>query len=365
MIDFNQLLPNISLAGVAVRQWVRPTLSGAAAVALAGSFAQPALADPPPEPSIPTVFCFRITDIEHTGDDSFQFEFEVLNWTDQEAFDLAIALTAASDVSFVNGSGDIDSNGRPIGPASIPIPGNQPTNNDWVTSSSSETAIQWDAGTPIPNIDLIGIHNGSPSTTATINAVNTKPGGPGDPFGSGSFPNNDFNPLVDFETIDNGTNVLDGFVFEVDDFDPGEVLSFNWFLTDPNGVPIGTTAGGNNFGFGVMNIARADAQGNFPGPVFPQLGNTGFQQSLVEFAPDGNGLVNTVEDDMGNQKALFGAEFAGGIIAAFSDEQDSRDICPPNGCPLTPVPEPSSLLGLGFAAFGLLASRRKIRKEDK
>ncbi len=345
MINFSKLLPNISLAGVAVKQWVRPTLSGAAAVALGGTFAQPALADPPAIPLLPNVFCFRITDIEHTGDDSFQFEFEVLNWTDEEAFTVAINLTNKSDVSFVNGSGDIDSNGRPLGPAAIPPPdplGNQPTNNDWMASSSSETAIQWDAGTPIPNIDLIGIHNGSSSTQETIYKVNNQP------VGTGSFPKKDFNPPNPQipnsgvpETIDNGTNVLDGFVFEVDDWQEGEVLSFDWFLGDKKGVSIGTSSGGNDFAFGVMNIARADAQGNFPGPVFPF--NTGFQQTLVEFAPDENGLVNTVEDEMGNQKAVFAAEFAAGVT----------------------VPEPSTLLGLGFATVGLLASRRKIRKEDK
>ena len=62
-----------------------------------------------------------------------------------------------------------------------------------------------------------------------------------------------------------------------------------------------------------------------PDPVFPQLGNTGFQQRLQDFAPhttnnnrglvraNNNGnLVNTVEDTQENVVATFGIEIGVG-----------------------------------------------------
>ncbi len=263
----------------------QPIVKTAVAATMVGTLATPALADPivspPPEQYIPPVFCFRIMDINVTGEDRFRFEFEVLNWTDTEADDLAIAIAAASDVTFVDESGGIRQ------PSALPFPdggGNQVIPNDWTVdpTENGTTAIHWDGGTPIPNIDLIQIAedtqnvNLAQAQNDAIAAIN-----------AAGFPNNDFDPN-DPETIDNGLNVLGGFIFEADDFQVGEVLSFNWFLTN-EGVPIGTAANtetDNPFGFGNMTIARADLDGNLPDPLFPELGNTGIVQDNRIFAPD-------------------------------------------------------------------------------
>lgn len=322
---FSKLLPNISLAGLAFRQWVRPTFSGAAAIALTGNLASPGLADPPPPTEkLPPVFCFRITDIEQTDGDSFLFEFQVLNWTDQEAEDVSISLTSRSDLSF-SGASVTPETELPATP-----PGNIERYNNWDVTNSGTTAIQWNADSstngqtygPIPNIDLLG------PPQLTLDTIDNL------------IPS--YNP-DDPETWDNGNNVLGGFTFEVDKFQEGKVLSFDWLLGDKNGIPIG-----NTMGFGIVNIARADAQGNLPDPVFPELGNRGFQQGLRDFAPNilnnNEDLVNTVKDSRGDVVATFGMEIGVGIRS---------------------IPEPGNLLGLGFTTFGLLAFGRKIGKRNK
>jgi hypothetical protein len=340
---FSKLLPNISLAGLALRQWVRPTFSGAAAIALTGNLASPALADPPPPTEkLPPVFCFRITDIEQTDGDNFLFEFQVLNWTDQEAEDVSISLTSRSDLSF-SGASVTPETDLPATP-----PGNIEKYNNWDVTNSGTTAIQWNADSstnektygPIPNIDLLG-----PPQLTSDTIVDLIPS---------------YNP-VDPETWDNGNNVLGGFKFEVDKFQEGKVLSFDWLLGDKNGIPIG-----NTMGFGIINIARADAQGNMPDPVFPELGNTGFQQRKQDFAPNtlnNNGdlvntvngdLVNTVKDSQGDVVATFGIEIGVGV--------SSHSIPEPRNLSHS-IPEPGNLLGLGFTTFGLLAFGRKIGKQ--
>ncbi len=322
-------------------------------VLMAGTMAKPALADPPTIPTLPDVFCFRITDIAAVaGDaegDAFEIEFEVLNWTNLPADDVDIGLTIASDVEFA-GAG-IDPNGRPIGPGDDGgPPGNLNTINDWSVDISTPTAIQWEAGTAIPNRDLIGAlaSGGTAGACALVPGCSVVAGVP---------------VISDPETIDDGDNVLDGFTVEVDDWDIGEVLSFNWFLTN-GGSPIGTVLQDNEFGFGVTNVARVDPvgfAGNQPGPVFPTLGNTGFQQGAVEFAPDAQNVRNAG----GEIVAAFGAEFGGGITAPFLNPDDSVDICPPDGCPETKVPEPNSLAALGLIALGLLGYGWQRRQQSQ
>jgi hypothetical protein len=51
--------------------------------------------------------------------------------------------------------------------------------------------------------------------------------------------------VADPETVDDGNNVLDGFTFEVDGFDEGDVITFNWELLDSDGQRIGSPGSGN------------------------------------------------------------------------------------------------------------------------
>ena len=130
------------------------------------------------------------------------------------------------------------------------------------------------------------------------------------------------------QAIDDGNNARDGFTFTVDGFDSGETFSVNWFLTrsdfEGGSIPIGSTLGGNAFGFGVINFARAD-DGNFPGPIFE--GNTGFQQTPLEFF----GGVQVVPDP-----AEWAVEFGAGITAKFVTSGDNIGG-PPNVLPLSSI----------------------------
>ena len=301
-------------------------------------------ADPVPPTSNLTVFCFRITDIQRVagdpGNDRFRFEFEVLNWTHQQAFSVYIAQNVATglvvgdpapffagaaidmngrpltlldvngdgtinanDLEDANGNGlldpgeDINSNGRLD---NDPIPGNLNPPNNWAVASSSATAIKWSAGTPIPSVDLVD-----------FDFSGTGPLLPGDPeisfmqFGNLSDPSS-----IVTETIDNGPNVQDGFVLIVDDLDPGEIVSFNWFLLDQFGNTIGGE-GNNPYAFGAVNLTSL-AGPVPPSPVF--AGNTGFSQSPLIFFDSVYIVPNP---------ARFAAEFGAGLTAPFLDPNDS------------------------------------------
>ncbi|MDB9516887.1 PEP-CTERM sorting domain-containing protein [Roseofilum reptotaenium CS-1145] len=270
------------------------------AVLMLGAISDKALADPPPAPppntQLPSVFCFRFTDIKAVENDpegdKFQLSFEVLNWSNQPAGGVRIARNTGSnglvlqDAPFLAGAG-VDGNGRPLGNGANPLPGNQTFTNTGQLVESTQTAVQWTAsqfdffgGTngPIPNQNLLGV----PSQGGTALACSMVPGCQV----QGNTP-----VVADWETVDNGNNVLDGFVITVDDFDEGESLSFNWNLLDVNGNPIGTPGQGNAYGFGTVNIGRVpiNEDPSIPGhsdiavrPLFP--GNTGLIQTPNVFA---------------------------------------------------------------------------------
>jgi hypothetical protein len=122
---------------------------------------------------------------------------------------------------------------------------------------------------------------------------------------------NDASTLIP-TTIDDGPNVLDGFVFSVIDFDPGEVISLNWFLLDQDGNPIGTAAGGNQYGFGVVNLKRVDGGITLDDPVFE--GNVGFDQSARSF-------FGIVYDGGANYE--FAVEFGASLTAPFLNPADN------------------------------------------
>lgn len=307
-----------------------------------------ARADPVPIQSSIPVFCFRITDIERVapGSNKFRIEFEVLNWTHEPAYGVYIALNVGTGVKIVGGSppffagASIDSDGRPLvlidvnGDGNInaadledtnglngnglldpgedkngngrldndPIPGNLNPSNDWTVALSTTTAITWSAGTPVSAVDLTRFPFGPP----------VQPGDPEIPFIL--FTNLADPTTIVLETIDDGPNVLDGYVIEVDDFDPGEILSFNWFLTDANGNIISDPSGEfgvNPYGFGVVNLTSLDGPA-FPGAVFS--GNTGFSQSPKLFFDSVYVVPNP---------AQFAAEFGAAMTAAFLNPDDN------------------------------------------
>jgi len=342
----------------------------------------PALADPPvtppPETKLPPVFCFRFTDVQPVEDDpegdKFNISFEVLNWSNQPASGVRIALNTGtnnfvSDQAAFFAGADIDGNGRPIGTDSDPLPGNQPFANTGSVVQSSQTAIEWEAeqfsfnqGTSgaIPNRDLLGVgERNTPGACALVPGCELT--GSGNPFFA--------TPIVrDWETVDNGNNVLDGFVLTVDDLDEGEALSFNWNLLDEQGEAIGIPGSGNEYGFGTVNIARFPLGGSGDTfQIFPE--NTGVGASNRIFADNSHEVKNS----QGQMVALLGAEFGAGIAAPLLNSDDNilgseanthpipRD--PGDGYdPPKDVPEPSTLAMLGLAGASLWGYKRKRQK---
>ncbi|GGA34395.1 PEP-CTERM sorting domain-containing protein [Okeania sp. KiyG1] len=343
------------------------SLSQAVLVAIASTFGvgvKVALADPAVNPptTLPQVFCFRFTDIKAVEDDpegdKFQIAFEVLNWSNQPAAGVRIALNQGTRgfegaAPTLAGAG-IDANGRPLGPDADPLTGNQLFTNTGSVVQSTDTAIQWDASQfnfntfidgPIPNRDLLapGPRN-TPGACALVPGCQVV-GHPNPFFGR---PN-----IADPETIDDGNNVLDGFVITVDDFDETEVLSFNWDLLNVAGNRIGDT---NDFGFGTVNIARlpinetGDPDADFR--IFEQ--NTGVGRSnrlfaenshtVTEYSPvdydttiagglsasnaEATQAVNSTGGD--EPIALFAAEFSPGLTGAFLNSADNIFGAPVN-----------------------------------
>jgi len=319
-------------------------------------FADPPVFPPNPDVVLPKVFCIRITDIRADKTDpennKFTFEFEVLNWSNGFATDVhfSLALPDSSGVRFM-GAG-VDTDGRPlipwpVGGPFVPdedtngngildpgedvngdgrltndlLPGKPPTTNDWFVDSSSDTNIVWQstdimpagfeispiiplayAGVSFDGISPLNIIGSAFDQTAVNDLLlNNVPG-----ITSIDAAGN----VLPLEAIDNGFNSLDGFTFTVDGFDDGETFQINWFLTS-FGSPIGTSFGGNDYGFGVINFARAD-DGGLPVAVFS--GNTGFQQSGLEFYDS----VHVVPDPAG-----VGVELAAGVTAAFLNPLDN------------------------------------------
>ncbi|MDB9516888.1 PEP-CTERM sorting domain-containing protein [Roseofilum reptotaenium CS-1145] len=342
----------------------------------------PVLADPVVTPpsltKLPPVFCFRFTDVQPVEDDpegdKFNISFEVLNWSNQPASGVRIALNTGTN-SFVSdkaaffAGADIDGNGRPIGTDSDPLPGNQPFAHTGSVLESSQTTIEWEAeqfsfnqGTrgPIPNHDLLGVgERNTPGACALVPGCELT--GSANPFFA--------TPIVpNWETVDNGNNVLDGFVLTVDDLDEGEALSFNWNLLDEQGEAIGMPGSGNEYGFGTVNIARFPLGGsNETFPIFPE--NTGVGTSNRLFADNSHDIKNS----QGQRVALLGAEFGAGIAAPLLNPDDNilgsqvntQPIARPGDNDYNPrdVPETSTLAMLGLAGASLWGYKRKRKRK--
>ncbi len=285
--------PLKSRSSFAYVRHIKPITIALAALTASTGLVTPAKADPPIDPRVNLpLFCFRFTDVKQVGnkaDNNFQFEFEVLNWTSRDASRLTVnfpgigapALNGSSLNTGVNvTSAFVDVDGRRLSPGPVqPIPGNVvPTKNNWSTTFigspsgpfSAKSAV-YDAGTPIPFIDMTRILASSTSAVDAVAKVNAL-----DPPG-GHFPNRDFDPMGDVETIDNGTNVLDGFVFEAHDFDPGEYIVYDWRLE-----PDAQNAGGNGVGILARSITM---QGTYNNPTGGFLSTGPTLSNLTLFAP--------------------------------------------------------------------------------
>ncbi len=127
--------------------------------------------------------------------------------------------------------------------------------------------------------------------------------------------------------------------------------------------------------------------GDFPGPVFPGLGNTGFigprpgqgqdqnpqapfvallapDAAIVPLAPS-----STDDPDEPVPLAFFGIEIGAGITPPFMNPEDSEEICVPGGCPISgesvPEPETPPLALLVLATFMGLGSLLKGQRHKK
>jgi len=196
-----------------------------------------------------------------------------------------------------------------------------PVDNQFATTVGFPTAITYrTTTTPISGVSANGMRNGAPWTfNGLLDSAFVPPTLPEECVDAllamipGSVANTVFNPtriqLPNPETIDDGPNVLDGFVIVIANFDPGDVVSFNWFLEDAAGDSIGMIPSGGSgvsgdpYGFGIINICNTGA------PPIPLVGNAG---SVLQ-APDPPFNVNSQFDppdtsDPNADSGLFWAE---------------------------------------------------------
>jgi hypothetical protein len=326
-------------------------------------------ADPPPEPNVP-VFCFRVTDILNVAGDAegdrFQFEFEILNWTNANAHGMDLSLTqrnfqvfgiTSGSAPFIAGA-SVDVLGRPIGSgnddanfaAVADSPGflngvgakvGQP--NNWVVSNQTASQVKWRDPSP-PNNPLLNRDLLNPNLTLA-QKVALVPGA--------VLLANDSAAVPNFETVDNGApgvtgpgadgvdNVLDGFVIDIDDLDPCETVSFNWLLTDRFDNPIL----GNAMGFGALNIFCPVGTENGPAIwTAGQIGrNTGSTANIRDLFPNRSTTVP------------FRVEFGPQMIAPFLIPTNNTFNVPVNA---TAIPEPGTLALSGIAVVGLMLRKR-------
>ncbi len=169
----------------------------------------PVYADPPVSTKIPPpVFCWKPTAASQNGA-GITLQFEVLNWTNEKAYDLELGYNAG-----LSTGGTFGAAGTAPGPFSGKI-----NLNDWSADlgASTATSARWIAGTPLMSL------------------------------------NPNLPPLP--SPIDSGMNTLDGFLLTLPGLNPYERIVMDWSLSDVNGGRIQDDNGG--FSFGVVQIDRA------------------------------------------------------------------------------------------------------------
>lgn len=326
------------------------------AVACSLLWVPPAASNPPPPPgpfAVPDVHVIRLTDASvgvKSGD--LRMMFEILNWTNVEVHGVVLVENTATDLLPATSGGIpvvvsayVEPEGRPLDPllkaedddANFPPtdgtidPPKNGANNAYTGTRPTPTKIAYVGDGPIPPRDLLGAADANASCALV-------PGCAG-------------GVIAEVERIDNGRNdagagtvdnVLDGFVLEFADFDPGEVISFNVFLIDEFGQPIGYWDGanfaGNAFGFGTLNVFLGDGAAprrSHGPPVWtrpsrgPIIGNTG----TVD--PPNNLRDVFVTNDQ------FQIEIGAAMTAPFRDPNDNNLLLGGGGVGVNAVPHPS------------------------
>ena len=310
--------------------------------------ADPPVSPPPCDVKLDPLFCVRMTDVRAVfGDpDRFQIELEFLNWTQRDAFGLLIVANSGSTTNegaapFISGA-SIDANGRPIGPTGscpsggCPPAGNVAKTNDWtlinLTSSqvcftSKPFGVQTGTPIPHPSVSFQGVvydgllspnFDGAPQSVCTSVIPQMIPG-PNPVLGGSPA----CITIPDSESIDDGSNVLDGFVLEIDDWDSGEQFSFDWWLIGDDGSLIGsvdptaTMIQGDDYGFGLVNMATllpgfgSDSAGAAPAP--PPL----FNFNSVDATKVNTGYDPPDTSDVNGDDPLFFAEDEVGGLDQF------------------------------------------------
>lgn len=313
-------------------------------------------ADPPAAQicnvKLDTIFCQRVTGIEGDAADGnkFRVEFEIVNWTGTDAAGLIIALNVARNRPLIPPGApritgaSVDMDGRPLTGGSSPPTGNAAIANDWSVLAQTPTRVEFRGGTAIAHPSS-GVFDGlldpdfSTATLAVcIDAI--KDMIPGDETMVGAPP---LIASVDTETIDDGANVRDGFVIEIDDWDAGEEVSFNWFLVDAAGDVIGASdpsgavvADGDGYGFGAFNIVRL--AGSAPTPLFdknaeydptdttdPNVDSPLFWAE-DEVAGVDTFQVNPIPVGTAGEGTFFAVELGVSVTGPFADSQSDNDF---------------------------------------
>lgn len=311
-------------------------LAGAAGLVATAPF-QSSRADPPVTPPAcakldEDLFCWRVTFIEGVpGDpegDRFRIMMEFVNWTGSDAYRIRMARNIGGDVGSMQLVGaDVDFNGRPFADPPQPPTGNIQMCNTWFVNSFTDSLVIWETGgPPIPpcpppngllnNAFFVGNHGGAPGfefngllDPAFDDGITT-----GDECRTalnGMIPGSNLEQvdmggmmvwkvnINDTETADNGSNVLDGFWIELDDWDVGDSISFNWWLEDEQGNSIGMvfmggSVMGDQFGFGALNLTRLNSPA--PAPLFNL--NGGFDPSDTIIGGDADDATFWAENEV-------------------------------------------------------------------
>ena len=378
--------------------------------------ADPPVHPPPCNVRLGALFCYSVTQTqgEVLNPKKFSVELEVLNWTSKDAygveFSIANAGTQVGGLPFISDA-YVDSNGRPFGAPSIPPAGNLAITNNFVVTSRTPTQVKFGVPFPptpgfqiahrtftgtrggVPGFTFDGLLDpdfASPTTQAECIAALTNMIPTGTNFGGSP-------PLIgpaSVLAIDDGSNVRDGFVIIIDDWDAGEEIALNWRLVDLASNDIGYHNGatgqvvGDEFGFGVINFVRLSSPA--PSPLFNL--NTGYDppdstnsniDSPAFWAEDESGgvdsyPVNPIPAGLPGQGTYFAIELAARSTGPFRDPSNSAGQFGgvaitrgtnlvanrvPAAVPNRPVPRLSQtgaviLVGAFFAAVGWMIFRR-------
>ena len=314
-----------------------------------------------------------MTDLRGVPGDSdrYRAELQFINWSEKDAHGILLVLnegtTGLSGMAPFVSNAQVDADGRPMAPTAAcpsgacPPTGTASTTNLWVVNQQSNTRVRYSSnvmGVPVdapighPTVDHLGTtYDGLLDPDLSLDPAICRSVIPQMIPGSvlvAGMPNCVIVP--DPETLDDGSHSRDGFVIEIDDWDNGEQVSFNWWLLASDGSLIGELDAmgqlvGDAFGFGTLNLSLLDpAAGTTtpPAPLFdfnsvdPDKVNTGYDPP-------------TATDDDADSPLLFAEDEVGGI----------------DGYPVNPIPAGLAGAGISFHVEpGAAISAAAVNQED-